>query len=56
MIAAGVVATGVALYYLMDDGITLVKVDYKGKHKVETLRILTEDLFYEYTCIIVRSH
>lgn len=51
MIAAGVVATGVALFYLMEDGL-----DYKGKHKVENLRILYEDLFYEYACIIVRSH
>jgi hypothetical protein len=50
MVAAGVVASGVALYYLMDDG-----MDYKGKHSLENLQILTEDLKLEYTCIIIRG-
>jgi hypothetical protein len=56
MIAAGVIATGAALYYLLDDGVTVVTLDYANKHKIENLRILTEDLFYEFTCIVIRIH
>jgi hypothetical protein len=50
MVAAGVVASGVALYYLMDDGI-----DLKGKNSLQNLQTLTEDLKLEYTCIIIRA-
>ena len=58
MIAAGVIASGAALYYLLDqdDGVTVVTLDYANKHKIEKLRILTEDLFYEFTCIVIRIH
>ena len=58
MIAAGVIATGAALYYLLDqdDGVTVIALDYADKHKIENLRILTEDLFYEFTCIAIRIH
>ena len=54
MVAAGVVASAAALYYLMDDGCNL-SYGPKCKNSLDNLHLITEDLNLEYTCILIRT-
>lgn len=51
---AAAIGLGVGIYFLSKDEV--IALDLKGKHKVENLRIILNDLHLEYTCIYTRYY